>query len=57
MHRDLHPQEGALNLFFDKIKEKTLLKDFDQPIITKSRAQVERRGSDAITNQESDAGA
>ena len=35
MHRDLHPQEGALNLFFDKIKDKTLLKDFDHQIISK----------------------
>jgi len=56
MHRDLHPQEGALNLFFDKIKDRTLLKDFDHQIITKSKA-LNARGpqKEAATHREGDA--
>ena len=38
LHKELHPGQQALDLFFEKVKRKTLLKRFDHAVITKSRA-------------------
>ena len=43
LHKELHPEQQALDLFFQKVKEKTLLKRFDHAIITKSRAAADQR--------------
>ena len=43
LHKELHPEQQALDLFFQKVKQRTLLKKFDHAVITKSRAAAEER--------------
>lgn len=37
MHQDTHPSHQPLNLFFDKVKDQTLLEDFKHSVISRTK--------------------